>query len=1224
MNNFNQFTKLNPIVKAIQFELIPEGRTSETLEEIKADEYDQYLVELREKAAPHVDSIIRSIANRALKNVEYDFTALGEADSTSKEYSALIKDLTKVTLKAIESSCKEILGLGSAKIKSAEFVESIPDTLMKLNLAGTEDTEVITELFAELKGKTPIMESFLTSRITAITTWLTDRVIENFEIYKKNVPIIQRILESPISDEIIANWPAAAYMADIKMYSNAMSQDGIDAYNDILNGIVTEKGIDAKGIIMLVNEYNNDKSHKSLPTPKKLNKQILMPKAKAFTIETLDNDEDVASLIKEATEIAIPTSEALKEAIDTLSTDDVVVKYNNLHTLSHFIYDNHGKIPGAIKEDASHDLSMAYEEAATKREREKIEKKLLDLDKALKKNQYTFADIEKRLGDNKIFDTYKKLLNVARMAAVHSYDSLIGVLDTCKDIRGSKTAVAELTQYFNAWTDYRDLLRCIVRNNTESGSNAFYNIFDDAFMDIKSVSKAESKVLAYVTRKPADIAKKNFATYGHAARFNTQWVQPDGKMSIGTHTIVKRDDKFYLLMLTNGTKPVSLAGTGSDKIFVQKKGQDATTTMPKMLFKNAKKAFEADNSLTEYEITDKVTKPVVVPRSIYEIYRDGLYKTDALKSGLISETEYKKNLTSVLSLYAEFIEVYEEYSLFDIKLRPIEEYENSAGFFADVNAGNFKSMWISVKDGIVDELVDKGLAMMFLIHSKNLYRENGSKTAYDKLLLSALSEDSHDILMLKPKMFSRKATVTNPTVHKKGSTLVNRFDANGNRIPEDTYQELYAYFNGRLIITDLSKEAMSYIDRGLVVKHEAMYNITKDKRYTEDKYTVMFSIKKNASCIDRSNRLNYEVEELESPAVMALTRSEQDLIYYTITDANGKLIESRSLNVINGKDYWSELKEISEIRKAEKSKSWKYDRTFKDIRNAYISLAITEIVNKVIEHGAVIVVERIQEELKNSRDALDNTVYKSFETQLVSRLADLHFKGIPEGEPGSVTNPYQLCANNGNSYQDGIVYFVSPGYTSNVDTETGFVNVFNFNNLRTVAEKRYFLSRFESITYDKTKHRFRFAFNYDNFITNEDVEKKAWTVYAGGPKVVFNKELKYNEYIEETAPEVFAKLSEAHPIDDYDLPEHCLMDFAMFANDLDSAEVQVLCDMFITAVRSSLRSHDGVRRTYISPVTMKESDFAEHATLNLAKKFAWTRQDKDSRGEWLNSFPYFL
>ena len=91
---FNKYTRRNKVVKSIQFELIPEGRTKETMEQLKFEEKDASFREIADNLVPYIDGVIRTIVNHALSNFTYDFTNLeNKADlekSLEKQKSRLV------------------------------------------------------------------------------------------------------------------------------------------------------------------------------------------------------------------------------------------------------------------------------------------------------------------------------------------------------------------------------------------------------------------------------------------------------------------------------------------------------------------------------------------------------------------------------------------------------------------------------------------------------------------------------------------------------------------------------------------------------------------------------------------------------------------------------------------------------------------------------------------------------------------------------------------------------------------------------------------------------------------------------------------------------------------------------------------------------------------------------------------------------------------------------
>lgn len=382
------------------------------------------------------------------------------------------------------------------------------------------------------------------------------------------------------------------------------------------------------------------------------------------------------------------------------------------------------------------------------------------------------------------------------------------------------------------------------------------------------------------------------------------------------------------------------------------------------------------------------------------------------------------------------------------------------------------------------------------------------------------SEENLKDIVLKlngeAEIFFRKSSIKNPIIHKKGSILVNRTyeaeekDQFGNiqivrkTIPENIYQELYKYFNDKSD-KELSDEAAKL--KNVVGHHEAATNIVKDYRYTYDKYflhmpiTINFKANKTSFINDRI--LQYIAKEKDLH-VIGIDRGERNLIYVSVIDTCGNIVEQKSFNIVNGYDYQIKLKQQERARQIAR-KEWKEIGKIKEIKEGYLSLVIHEISKMVIKYNAIIAMEDLSYGFKKGRFKVERQVYQKFETMLINKLNYLVFKDISITENGGLLKGYQLTyipeklKNVG--HQCGCIFYVPAAYTSKIDPTTGFVNIFKFKDL-TVDAKREFIKKFDSIRYDSEKNLFCFTFDYNNFITQNTVmSKSSWSVYTYGVRI---------------------------------------------------------------------------------------------------------------------------
>lgn len=387
-------------------------------------------------------------------------------------------------------------------------------------------------------------------------------------------------------------------------------------------------------------------------------------------------------------------------------------------------------------------------------------------------------------------------------------------------------------------------------------------------------------------------------------------------------------------------------------------------------------------------------------------------------------------------------------------------------------------------------------------------------------LKNLFSEENLKDIVLKlngeAEIFFRKSSIKNPIIHKKGSILVNRTyeaeekDQFGNiqivrkTIPENIYQELYKYFNDKSD-KELSDEAAKL--KNVVGHHEAATNIVKDYRYTYDKYflhmpiTINFKANKTSFINDRI--LQYIAKEKDLH-VIGIDRGERNLIYVSVIDTCGNIVEQKSFNIVNGYDYQIKLKQQEGARQTAR-KEWKEIGKIKEIKEGYLSLVIHEISKMVIKYNAIIAMEDLSYGFKKGRFKVERQVYQKFETMLINKLNYLVFKDISITENGGLLKGYQLTyipeklKNVG--HQCGCIFYVPAAYTSKIDPTTGFVNIFKFKDL-TVDAKREFIKKFDSIRYDSEKNLFCFTFDYNNFITQNTVmSKSSWSVYTYGVRI---------------------------------------------------------------------------------------------------------------------------
>lgn len=303
------------------------------------------------------------------------------------------------------------------------------------------------------------------------------------------------------------------------------------------------------------------------------------------------------------------------------------------------------------------------------------------------------------------------------------------------------------------------------------------------------------------------------------------------------------------------------------------------------------------------------------------------------------------------------------------------------------------------------------------------------------------------------------------------------------------------------------------------------FDLLKDKRYTENKlmFQVPITINCNADDIelkDFNTIINKRIKEIQEKSkkdinqeginIIALTRSENELLYYVVVNSKGDLIEQGSLSVIKTKvhnddnnifvtDYKKQLslREYEYIKANKENnigKEWKSEKGIKDFIGGYISQAVNEIIKLVKKYKAIVVFEDLDSKSEKINSIIDKPLYYKLEKALISKLsylADKHIedKLISKLREGSTFCGYQLAYEEEkipDGKQNGIVFYVPTTFTTNIDPLTGFINCFSNKISSDVVVIKDFLSRFESIKYNEDKNYYEFLFSYDKFLIGND------------------------------------------------------------------------------------------------------------------------------------------
>ena len=1218
------FTKISPLTKSVSLELLPVGKTRETIRVLKHLEKDEEFREKCDAIRPFIDEYIIHVVNEAFEHIDKDafgeqFEALGKAvDSADRNERNTASSIERRIGAMIEGAVSNVMpeDCPIKKINSDLFISRV---LLDYYNGDAKKQSMILGV----KGNIELLRKFLISRITAVTTWMPARVIENFYLFHSNIVSLREAAESEAVD-LISPLVQREMMEDTG-YVFFLKQEDINKYNRIISGLSDENGIIEKGLNGIINEYNigirGTKNQRALRKLDKLNKQILMATESMFHVDVIENDDQVRELFEDISPIS-DDLDRFEAIMRKTAPSDIVVCGDSIRALSHILYSDNLYITNILSDREEIQIRERMNNAEKKAEKRKIEKELESLTAIVtnKDRLYTLEEINSYTGDN--VSGFLAVIFSERCTLLHNAkNDCEKALQRKADLRSNEDVKEAVKAYFeDGWKDIRDILRLIRNKGSEKTNNEFYDEYDIFDEKLSATIRANNLVRNYFTKNVSETIEQYNASFGHPGRGSSKWYIGQ-KFDKKQNAIIRMDEKYYFFILTDTAKPVDLLGADQNcNVMVYTKMQKPFQIIPKMTMTRAKVFFDEFPEEDKFVLTEKLSDPVVITREVFDMYTAKLFKkpdvskADPETAQEMTET-FKRALRQIIDVFIKFCTSYTVWEDRPFTFKKAGDYTDLNDFYSDVERYSAMQKWMAGNRDLIFGLVEKEKGLLFEISNKGLrnFYETGDYSRlndYARTFLYFFTEENRKNPSLRlnsrPQLIYREAAAGEPIIHKEGSILVNRKDVNGNFIPEEIYRQIYVFYNdkvdSRLALTE---DAQAFLRSNLAVTKKARYDIIKDRRFYKEQFRIVLSFTKNSECQNREKTINTTAGMYADTANrVILVRNSQDTIYMTVTDPKGTVLEERSLNVIEGTDYHKRLFDLENQNREQKSKGWKYTSKIKDVRDGYFDKAVSEIVKTIVEYDAIVIMERVSDKARDKGFAIGNSAYKSFEKKLLTRLSDLHLKNIEESQPGSITNPYQLCISPlvwDNDYQNGIVYFVNAAGAAGTDPATGFRSIFDVSRIHTKEGKCAWLSKFSKLSIDEEKHSLDIAFDYDLFKTYFVPEKSQWEMSLYSGITEYNREYKFNSFIEHPFDEVAENLRE-EGID----PANGILE-AVSQNRISGKTVDLLYNRLLKSLWGTVGAHDGLRSMYVSPVTGEVTDISKNTAINLGKRFTESR-----------------
>ncbi len=599
-----------------------------------------------------------------------------------------------------------------------------------------------------------------------------------------------------------------------------------------------------------------------------------------------------------------------------------------------------------------------------------------------------------------------------------------------------------------------------VNSKEQNVNEFFYGKFIPLFDGLRSVDSLYDKVRNYVTQKPysTEKIKLNFEN----PQFLNGWDR--NKEKEYRSVIMKKGDKYYLGVIDKN----------NNKIFEEIPPSDCEDYYEKVVYK----LLPGPNKMLPKVFFAKSNIDFFAPSGhIMDLYKKGTFKKG--KNFNIDDCH------SLIDFYKESLEKHPDWSGYGFKFKDTKEYNDIGEFYKDVKDQGYKITYTKIPASYIDELVNEGKLYLFQIYNKDFSEHSKGTpnlhTLYFKMLFDERNlKDVVYQLNGGAEMFYRPASIKqrDMVVHKAQQPIANK--------------------------NPHTEKAQSTFD----------YDIVKDRRYTRPQFSLHFPITLNFKApgeIKINDKTRMLLKECEDNYVIGIDRGERHLLYVTVINNNGEIVEQYSLNRIineyNGKKHIIDYHELLNRKEEERKKArqnWTAIENIKELKEGYISHVVHKICQLVVKYDAIVVMEDLNSGFKRSRTKVEKQVYQKFEKMLIDKLNYYVDKQKNPEEKGGLLNAYQLTNKfegfNKMGLQNGFIFYIPAWLTSKIDPVTGFVDLLK-PHYKSVEESKDFIARFDSISYNKAENYFEFSFNYDNFLRGTTDYRKEWTVCTNGERI---------------------------------------------------------------------------------------------------------------------------
>ena len=1109
MKSIEELTGLYSLSKTLRFELKPIGKTLEQIERKGLLTQDEQRSEEYERMKIIIDDYHKRFIAMCLRNCKLKVENIDNQNDSLEEYASLLSKSKRdasdenVLEKIKENLRKQIV---KAFKNGNTYGDLFKKELVKKHLPDFVTDAEDKQIVQNFNNFTTYFTGFHENRKNmysdeAKSTAIAYRLIhENFPRFYDNLRSFAKIAESEVSSHfsdiesafsLYLNVEHIAEMFQLNYFSDTLTQEQIEVYNNIIGGKTEKDGTKIQGINEFVNLYNQQHKEAKLPLLKPLYKMILSDRiALSWLPDEFDNDKDMLTAINEYYDSVHPVIFGNDEvSIGTLMKN--IVEYDTSHIyisndkgltdISQQMFGQYDVFTNAIKDELRRNIKPTPKE---KRNPELLEERINSLFKKEKSFSISYLNSLIKDKDGGTIESYYAKLGASDKDGVQTVNLLTQiemaysvakeVLDgKYANINQSEKATKSIKDFLDAFKSLQHFIKPLLGSGEEADKdNSFCAQLINVWESLDVITPLYNKVRNWLTRKPYSTKKikLNFEN----AQLLGGWDM--NKETDYTSVLLRKGNFFYLAIMD----------------------------------KRYNHAFDFDKLPCDGDCFEKIDYKLLpgankmLPKVFFSKSRiDEFAPSPAIISAYQKETHKKgKNFSLVechrlIDFFKQSISKHEDWSKFSFNFSDTSTYEDISGFYREVEQQGYSIGFRNISVNYINQLVEEGKLYLFQIWNKDFSELSkgtpNMHTLYWRMLFERINLlDVVYKLNGQAEIFFRKRSINkeNTIVHKAFQPIDNK-----------NVQNL---------------KNTSTFD----------YDIVKDRRYTVDKFHFHVPITINFKSVGRPNINEYVIDIIRNNGIehiIGIDRGERHLLYLSLIDLKGNIVKQMTLNEIKQDENspfstnYKDLLVEREGNRKEARRNWKKIENIKDLKVGYLSQVVHLIAQMMVEYKAIVVLEDLNMGFIRGRQKIERSVYEQFEHMLIDKLNFYVDKKKDANVPGGLLHGFQL-ANKFESFgklgkQSGCLFYIPAWNTSKIDPVTGFVNFLPDTRYENIDKSRIFFSKFDSIRYNEEKDWFEFAFDYNNFHKKLEGTKTKWTLCTYGTRIrTFRNPNKQNQW----------------------------------------------------------------------------------------------------------------